>query len=144
MGIAPLGFFAHEALKNKKKVHIFIGAKTKELVLCEDGLKLLGAEVTVATEDGSYGEKGLITDLLHSQLTTYNLQLTTIYSCGPKGMLKEVASIAKQNKIGCQISMEAYMACGIGACKGCPIETVNGYKMVCKDGPIFNAEEIKW
>jgi len=154
MGIAPLGFFAHEALKNKKKVHVFIGAKTKELVLCEDGLKLLGAEVTVATEDGSYGEKGLITDLLHSRLTTNNLsaeggsasggQLTTIYSCGPKGMLKEVASIAKQNKIGCQISMEAYMACGIGACKGCPVETVNGYKMVCKDGPIFNAEEIKW
>jgi len=144
MGIAPLGFLAHEALKNKKKVHVFIGAKTKELVLCEDGLKLLGAEVTVATEDGSYGEKGLITDILSSKLATAHLPLTTVYSCGPKAMLKEVAAIAKQNKVDCQISMEAYMACGIGACKGCPIETANGYKMVCKDGPVFNAEEIKW
>ena len=144
MGIAPLCFLAHEALKNKKKVQAFIGAKTKGHILCEKMLKQLGAEVTVATEDGSYGKKGLITEALSSQLATNHLPLTTIYSCGPKAMLKEVAAIAKQNKIGCQVSMEAHMACGIGACKGCPVETVNGYKMVCKDGPVFNAEEIKW
>lgn len=144
MGIAPLGFLAREALKNKKEVHIFIGAKTKELVLCEDGLKLLGAYVTVATEDGSHGKKGLVTDILSSKLKTQNSKLKTIYSCGPKAMLKEVASIAKKNGIDCQVSMEAYMACGIGACLGCPIETRMGLKMVCKDGPVFNAEEIKW
>jgi dihydroorotate dehydrogenase electron transfer subunit len=145
MGIAPLCFLAKEFLRKNKAISVLIGAKSSALVLCEELLKKLGAQVSVATEDGSYGHKGLVTDLLFSQLTTHNSQLSsTIYSCGPCAMLKEVASLAKKKQVPCQISLEAYMACGIGACLGCAVETKSGYKMACKDGPVFNSEEIIW
>ncbi len=144
MGIAPLAFLAWELLNNNKKVSIFIGTKTKNFTICEGALKNAGAEVHFATEDGSYGNKGLVTDILSSRITHYSLLVTHIYSCGPKVMLKEVAKIAKKNNLPCQVSMEAYMACGIGACYGCALESRSGYKMCCKDGPVFNAEEIKW
>ena len=68
--------------------------------------------------------------------------LVTIYSCGPKAMLKAVSDIAIQKKIDCQVSMEARMACGIGTCLGCVIKTKNGYKKVCNDGPVFNANDV--
>ncbi|HTY13358.1 MAG TPA: dihydroorotate dehydrogenase electron transfer subunit [Candidatus Omnitrophota bacterium] len=148
MGIAPLGFLAQTALKQKKDVYFFIGAKTEKLVLCEKALSALGAKVTVATEDGSRGEKGLVTASLEAFLKSFRSspggKKPTIYSCGPRAMLRAVATVAKQNEIDCQVSMEAYMACGIGACKGCPVETGSGYRTVCKDGPVFDAREIKW
>jgi dihydroorotate dehydrogenase electron transfer subunit len=144
MGIAPLTFLANEAVKSAKDLHIFIGSKTKNFVLLEDHFRALGAHVHVATEDGSLGEKGLVTTLLTKVLATHTAPTTTIYTCGPKAMLKEISRIAKEHNVPCQVSTEAYMACGIGACKGCAVETVGGYKMACKDGPVFNAEELKW
>ena len=142
MGIAPLCFLAKEIAKQTKEIYAFIGAKTKDLIMCEEGLRALGAKVYPVTEDGSKGEKGLITDVLKN--FSVNGPRSTIYACGPQAMLKKIASIAEQKKIECQISMEAYMACGIGACKGCAVDTNQGYKMVCKDGPVFNAKDIKW
>ncbi len=148
MGIAPLGFLAREAIKSKKDVYCFIGAKNEGLVLCEEGLKSLGAKVTVATEDGSRGEKGLVTHSLEKFLKDFRLTIDgkrlTIYACGPRPMLKAVAAIAAQNNFECRVSMEAYLACGIGACKGCAVDTIEGYRMVCKDGPVFDAKGIKW
>lgn len=141
MGIAPLLFLA-EALKNKiETIYVLIGGKNAESVLCEDRFRQLGAEVSSATEDGSHGKKGLVSDVL---LGLISIQLTAIYACGPYAMLKAIAEIAFQKKIECYVSMESYMACGIGACKGCPIKTKGGYKMVCKDGPVFDASEIVW
>ncbi|MFA4966714.1 MAG: dihydroorotate dehydrogenase electron transfer subunit [Candidatus Margulisiibacteriota bacterium] len=142
MGIAPLCFLIREASKQAKELHVFIGAKTKDLVLCEDGIKALGAKVYVTTEDGSKGKKGLPTAALDEFLK--NNMPATIYACGPKAMLIAVSLLSEKYKVPCQISMETYMACGIGACKGCAVETNEGYKMVCKDGPVFNAEDIKW
>ena len=144
MGVAPLTFLANEAARTVKDLHILIGSKIKSFVLLEDHFRSLGAHVHIATEDGSLGEKGLITALLQKLLSTHNSPLTTIYTCGPKAMLKEVSRIAKERNVPCQVSTEAYMACGIGACKGCAVETAGGYKMACKDGPVFNAEELKW
>jgi len=144
LGVAPLRFLADNAVKQGKKIHALLGAGTKECVLCEKDLLPISENVKVTTDDGSYGEKGLVTDTLKSLLSTINSQLSTIYSCGPRAMLSEVAKVAKENEIPCQVSLEAYMACGIGACLGCAVETLNGYKMACKDGPVFNAEEIKW
>ena len=70
--------------------------------------------------------------------------MTTIYACGPKPMLKEVAKFAKTHKIECKVSLEEYIACGIGTCLGCAVKTRTGFKLVCKDGPVFDAMEIAW
>ncbi|MCK4462894.1 MAG: dihydroorotate dehydrogenase electron transfer subunit, partial [Candidatus Omnitrophica bacterium] len=68
----------------------------------------------------------------------------TIYACGPKPMLKTVAKIANKYRLACQISMEEYMGCGTGICMGCSVKTLSGNRLVCKDGPIFDAKEIVW
>lgn len=148
MGIAPLRFLAEKAIKQTKAVYVFIGAKTHEQIRCEEELRQLGCQVVVATEDGSGGSKGLITDVLvhflDIQLSALNIPQSAIFSCGPRTMLIAVAELAQQKRIDCQVSLEAWMACGLGACKGCAIETRNGYKMVCEDGPVFDSKEIKW
>ena len=76
--------------------------------------------------------------------TIHGQQLSTVYACGPKAMLKEVAEISQRYKIPAQVSLEENMACGIGACYSCPVKTKDGYKLVCKDGPVFDASEIVW
>ena len=157
MGVAPLVALAKELAKTRARTSVIIGARTKARLLCEDEFKKFGAKVKIATEDGSKGKKGFATDLLKDiLLTTNNLQLTTIYACGPNAMLKEVARIAGLRRIPCHVSLEEYMACGVGVCLGCPVKvkpkitnyqspiTNYEYKMVCKDGPVFNAEEIIW
>ena len=126
-----------------------IGACKKSHVLCESDMNKTGAEVMVATEDGSKGRKGLVTDLLSSELKkAESKNRVAIYACGPKGMLKAVAGIAAKHDIPCQVSMEEHMACGVGVCLGCPVKVKAGnkyeYKMVCKDGPVFDAGEIVW
>jgi dihydroorotate dehydrogenase electron transfer subunit len=101
--------------------------------------------VILYTEDGSLGKKGLVTDGLNSLLPTPNSQLLTIYACGPAAMLKTVAEIAEAKRVPCQVSMEERMACGVGVCLGCPVKVKGGgYKMACKDGPVFNSKEIIW
>jgi dihydroorotate dehydrogenase electron transfer subunit len=151
MGVAPL-FFLAESLKNHK-VTVLIGAKTKRQVLCEKEFKELGCEVKIATEDGSKGFKGLVTELLRNELYAIRYTLYAIYGCGPRPMLKEVANISKKYNIPAQISLEEHMACGIGVCLGCVVKlrTPNSelrtdfeYKRVCKDGPVFDAENIIW
>jgi len=148
MGVAPLLALA-EAIKDKiKAIYVLIGAKSRGLVLCEEDFKKTTDQILLATDDGSYGKKGLVSDILldflNDRLGTRDSGLATIYACGPKPMLRAISEIAFQKKIDCQISMEERMACGIGACKGCAIKTKNGYKMVCKDGPVFEAKEILW
>ena len=136
-GVAPLYALAKRLTTYNLKLTIFIGARSKKHVVCEKDFRKLGAKVHVATEDGSKGHKGLVTDLLKKKRGT-------IYACGPKPMLKEVAKIAKSSKIPCQVSLEEYIACGIGTCLGCAVKTRMGYKLVCKDGPVFDAREIIW
>jgi len=148
-------------------ITVFIGAKTKNELLCVNELKKLGVKLHISTEDGSLGYKGLVTELLKKNLSTlYSLPRaseasfrgllvpnrvysgsglsTSIYACGPKGMLEEVAFLSKKYKIPCQVSFEQFMGCGIGICNACVIKTKHGYKKVCKDGPVFDAEEIDW
>ncbi len=123
-----------------------IGAKTRDRVLAEKEFKNLTDQVLVATDDGSQGKKGFISDILvdvlDNTLSTAHYPLSTIYACGPQPMLKAVADIAFQKKIDCQVSMEQHMACGIGTCLGCVIQTKNGYKKVCDDGPVFDARNL--
>jgi dihydroorotate dehydrogenase electron transfer subunit len=153
IGVAPMLALAEslaysvQRTADRNKIRVFIGACKKEHLLCEEDFKRLGCEVKVATEDGSKGEKGLVTGPLEEALRTINDRgRTTIYACGPVGMLKAVAGIAEKYGIRCQVSMEERMACGIGVCLGCPVrvKAPQKYKMVCKDGPVFDAEEISW
>ncbi|MFH1553227.1 MAG: dihydroorotate dehydrogenase electron transfer subunit [Candidatus Omnitrophota bacterium] len=153
-GVAPLCALAETIIKKKKKVDFFIGACAKKHVVCTEKLKKLGARVYVATEDGTRGYKGYVTGLLQKHLKRKGLRLRSgqaknktrqwVYACGPKPMLAELAKVVKKYNVQAQVSLDAYMACGIGSCLGCAVRTKDGYKLVCKDGPVFDAQEIKW
>ncbi len=149
IGVAPLLLLAQRLLTNPGiasagKITVLIGARVKQQVLCEKEFKKIGCEVKIATDDGSQGFHGRVTDLLENLLRTNNYEPATLYACGPKPMLKEVSRISYQYNIPAQVSLEAHMACGIGACLGCVVNTKNGYKRVCQDGPVFRADEILW
>ena len=151
-GVAPLLFLAEKLAKKRREVYVLIGGCSKRHILCEKDFKKTGAKVLVSTEDGSKGHKGLVTHLLSELLQNteeceakpHRRGRTTIYACGPMGMLKAVSRIAQDSRVRCQVSLEERMACGVGVCLGCPVKIRNAYKMVCKDGPVFNAEEIAW
>jgi len=147
VGIAPLYALAEEMMKQFKTIYVLIGASSIEKIVCDEEFKKLGAKVIVSTDDGSFGAHGLVSlsleDLI-GNLEEFNLKAGPIFACGSHPMLKAISEIAEENNIDCQLSMEAYMACAIGACKGCAVDTTNGYKMVCKDGPVFNSKEIVW
>jgi len=158
MGTAPLIFLAEKLaeIKNQKskiKTLVLIGAKTREDILCEEEFKKIGCEVKIATDDGSRGFKGYVSELLKQELWIMDYGLWTIYACGPKLLLKEISRIAQEHAIPAQLSLESHMACGIGACMGCVIKvksknakgkTDNEYSRVCKEGPVFEANQILW
>lgn len=153
MGVAPLLALAEKIGAKRKGSYIIIGARSAGGILCEKQFKDLGCFVMVSTEDGSRGHKGYATDILKHLLKIINCQSSGIYACGPHPMLKAAANIARLVNIPCQVSMEERMACGVGVCLGCPVRvktqysirnTQYEYKMVCKDGPVFDAKEIAW
>jgi dihydroorotate dehydrogenase electron transfer subunit len=148
VGLAPLYLLARELLK-QSPVRLFAGGRTRDDVLCITEFERLGVECYVATEDGSLGECGLVTEALVRRLDAIK-GASTIYACGPHGMLNAVAAIAEGRGIACQVSLEGYMACGVGACLGCvtpghnhSLETPD-YRCVCTEGPVFSASELGW
>jgi len=149
MGVAPLVFLSERLAEKKSKkpvkAMVLIGARDKSGILCEKEFKSFGCDVRIATDDGSKGFKGRVTDLLSTCLpAAADNRSTTIYACGPHRMLCEVGRIASFHSLSAQVSLEAHMSCGIGACLGCVVKTRNGYRRVCKDGPVFNAADIEW
>lgn len=148
VGLAPLYYLAKE-LVAKSRVRLFIGGKTKEDILCVTEFERLGVETYVATDDGTLGASGLVTEVMERHLAEVN-GAKTLFACGPMPMLKAVAEIARRNQIPCQVSLEAYMACGMGACLGCVVkgrehaENRPDYRCVCKDGPVFDFRELQW
>jgi NAD(P)H-flavin reductase len=132
IGIAPLAFFARELQNRPGGFDFYAGFRGKSFGL--EGLS--PGTLTIASEDGSEGNKGRIPDFFTP--TSYD----AVFVCGPEQMLKTVAQKCKAADVSCYISMERRMACGTGACLGCTIKTVNGNKRCCADGPVFNAEEI--
>jgi len=144
-GIAPLLYLAQEMKGKIKAIYAFIGAKSKDYILCEQDFKNLGVEVVIGTEDGSAGKKCLICEPVNEILSSKIIEEETeIFACGPYGMLKELADIALEKKVPCQVSMEEKMACGIGTCLGCVTKTKEGYKKACEDGPVFDSRDIIW
>ncbi len=139
-GVAPLWFLAEQLKKRGNKVSMLIGGRSAIDVLLANEYALFG-KVYLSTEDGSLGETGMVTG--HSVLNQEKLPFTGIYCCGPDGMMKAVSHIAEQQEITCLVSLENTMACGIGACLCCVVNTNQGHRCVCTDGPVFNSLELK-
>ena len=137
LGVAPLAFLAQEAITQGYSVVLLYGAATVSQLY---PVSLLHPEIQVilATEDGSKGRKGRVTDLL-SDLTT---EAEQVFACGPLEMYQ---TLVRQNlDKSTQVSLEVRLGCGLGACFGCSVETVQGMKKVCKDGPVFKLGEVIW
>ena len=148
MGIAPLLFLAQNLLLagSPNRLLVLLGARTAaEVTGLEKDFTLPGVEVAIATDDGSAGHHGLVTDLMRPRLAAgSNWQ---VYTCGPYPMMRGVARICQAEGFRCQVSMETMMACGMGACLGCAISKpndLNSYLHVCKDGPVFEMSEVVW
>lgn len=150
IGCAPLMYLANFIHKNRPgcTVRFFHGAVTKLYTKMFTHFNFLPSEPIVATEDGSDGYKGLVTELISSWLDSGHIKKhsgISMYGCGPNPMLSVLAGKAKVKKIACQVSLEAMMACGVGACMGCIIRGSSGdYKRVCADGPVFDGTDIFW
>lgn len=150
IGIASLLPFL-ERFKNK--AYLFYGARNKDELIMINEARALSKEMFIATDDGSKGSKGLITEILKDSLfiTHYSLP---IYACGPVPMMRALAQIIEGKDIKCYVSLEEHMACGVGACLGCAVKIRSQnteakiqtwtYKRVCKEGPVFGIEEIAW
>lgn len=146
MGVAPLMGLAEGLAKDKSRAKkmIILGAKTRRHILCEKEFTKLGVEVHIATEDGSMGEKCLATDLAKEIISSrkYKWSEICIYAAGPMPMIKALCTLMEGCSLESQVSLEEKMACGLGACLGCVVDTQAGYKRVCKDGPVFSLCEV--
>jgi dihydroorotate dehydrogenase electron transfer subunit len=139
VGIAPLYYMGKHLKSEGYKPDFLLGFRNKERIIEYKDFSEIG-EVFITTEDGSVGEKGYVTN--HSILDTTNYN--RIYCCGPDSMMKAVGKYAAKNDIQCEVSLENLMACGIGACLCCIVDTVHGNLCSCIDGPVFNIKDLKW
>jgi dihydroorotate dehydrogenase electron transfer subunit len=133
-------------LKEHKGVRstVFLGGRSATDVLCQEEFDSIGAKVRITTEDGSLGEKGVITSMVE-QAINVNGRPDMIYACGPTGMLKAISDIACTHEVLCQISLETVMACGFGVCLGCAVEkagSTGAYFHACTDGPVFDSRTV--
>jgi dihydroorotate dehydrogenase electron transfer subunit len=138
IGITPLVFLAEKALNQKRSVTLLLGAPTAAQLYPKFMLPSR-INLTRVTEDGSEGEKGMATDFAPDLVG----RVDQVFACGPTSMYQTISS---QNLLEgkLQISLEVRMGCGMGACYGCTIKTKKGLKQVCRDGPVFELEEIDW
>ena len=143
MGIVPMYLLAGRL---PSSTLLFGAGGAREAGIAKD-FKGLGCTIKISTEDGSVGEKGLVTALLKEEITPCSV----IYACGPEGMLKAVSKIAHEAGVRSYVSLERSMACGIGVCLGCAVKSKEhgaqenkNYRMVCSDGPVFDGAEIDW
>lgn len=137
MGVAPLAFLAHVALRQGRSVTMLIGARSKDQVYPREMLPR-GLNRVVVTEDGSEGRKGLATDYA-AELAA---EADQVFACGPVPMYRAMRQALSGKPA--QVSMEAWMGCGMGACYACTTSTRHGPKQVCRDGPVFPIEDILW
>ena len=133
VGVPPMFNLCKKLISEGKKPQVVLGFNAASEIFLADEFKDLGAQVYIATADGSVGTKGFVTDVIK------NLEYTYFYSCGPMPMFKAMENVMTTSG---QYSFEERMGCGFGACMGCTIQTKSGYRRVCKDGPVFFREEV--
>ena len=137
LGLAPLLLAAQKS----ESADVLIGGKNiDEALFWKNEFSKLVDDIFITTDDGSYAHHGFVTDIMPDILKDNHYD--KILTCGPEIMMRNVADIARKNNIPCQVSLEKRMACGLGACLSCSVDTINGRRKICKDGPIFNAEEV--
>ena len=135
VGVPPLYKLAKNLIKENKEVTVILGFNTKSEVFWKEEFQKIGANVIVATVDGSEGVRGFVTDAMK------DLDYTYFYSCGPEPMLKALYNASMASG---EMSFEERMGCGFGACMGCSCKTVTGNKRICKEGPVLKKEDIIW
>ena len=133
VGVPPMFNLCKKLIAQGKHPQVVLGFNAASEIFLADEFQALGAEVYIATADGSVGIKGFVTDVIR------NLGYTYFYACGPMPMFKAMEQVMTTPG---QYSFEERMGCGFGACMGCTIQTASGYKRVCKDGPVFFREEV--
>ena len=147
IGLVPLYMLASELVK-RSKVRLLIGGRSRKDVLMVTEFERLGVETYVSTDDGTLGEEGPVTQVLERKLNKF--PEAAVYACGPMPMLEAVSRICQPRQVALQVSLEAFMACGVGACLGCVVkgaghsEQQPRYLCTCKEGPVFRAEELDW
>ncbi len=150
IGVPPMIFLGKTLIEQGFEVVTMVGARSAAKHLADDLLRDAATRVERATDDGSWGHHGLVTDLLRRELTSD--RSCVVYTCGPHAMIEAVAGVSAEFDVPCQVSLEEYMACGIGICVGCVVRVKNpeaqteyaDYKRICVDGPVFDAREICW
>lgn len=135
VGVPPLYRLCKDLIAQGRELTVILGFNTVGEIFYEHEFKALGAKVIVTTADGSYGQRGFVTDVMEG------LNYTYFYCCGPEPMLK---AVYKASATSGQFSFEERMGCGFGACMGCSCKTVTDYKRICKEGPVLRKEEILW
>ena len=150
IGVPPLLYWGLTLRQRAHPTALLVGARTADKHLPSELLAPAADVVRCATDDGSLGHAGLVTDLLQRELAANGP--CAVYCCGPHGMMQAVAAICLAAQVPCQVSLEEYMACGIGICVGCAVALKTGqdapdygrYGRVCVDGPAFDAQQIQW
>ena len=148
VGAAPLMFWQDELKRAGREAIFFLGAKTlEEFPLAEDEVSARG--VIACTDDGSFGQAGLVSKSFEKYLRRHAAAKSRIFSCGPVPMMKEISRICAAYRLPHQVSLENRMGCGIGICQGCALklnkdDDRGGYRLICKDGPVFDAVSIDW
>lgn len=142
LGAAPLGMLAEELARKGVALTIVQGAPSAERLVARALFESVARRYEVATDDGSTGMPGFVTALSERVLETGGID--QVFSCGPEVMSRHVATQAAAAAVPCQVSLERFMACGVGACLSCVCATRRGQARACVDGPVFDAEEVLW
>ncbi len=150
IGVPPMLYWGAVLRRCGVRVALLVGARHRGKHLPDPLLAPAADTVRRATDDGSLGHAGLVTDLLRDELAEVGPH--QVYCCGPHGMMQAVAALCREMDAPCQVSLEEYMACGIGICVGCAVELVGAeddsdysrYARICVDGPVFDARRVKW
>ncbi|MCU0770851.1 MAG: dihydroorotate dehydrogenase electron transfer subunit [Verrucomicrobia bacterium] len=138
------------AQRSPQKGIVFVGGRRRVDILCEAEFQSLGWQVRATTEDGSHGEKGLVTQPLLEEIRNPQsaIRHPKLFACGPTPMLKAVGQIAEEYKVPAELSMDEHMCCGVGVCLTCVIPIKSGddweYQRTCSEGPVFDAKDVAW
>lgn len=138
-GVAPLATLAEELSEQGVKIHFINGARSKDKLLFLKRLETLNARIHTTTDDGSYGEKGVVTKPLKEILTKENIDL--VYACGPELMEKAIFDLCEKSNIPLQLSVERYMKCAIGICGACSVDGTG--QPTCQDGPVIESKTLR-
>lgn len=147
-GAAPLYFLAKELAARGKRVDMIIGARDQQRVFKPVEGKRLSVSIAITTEDGSLGDRGVVTDVLPAMVARTGAEV--VYACGPNAMLRAVAEYCSENGIPCQVALEELMGCGTGVCWTCTVPVIRrdgrGWDNLraCVDGPVFNGARVWW